>query len=808
MKKRRVLKVICSMLIATMLFGTTVYASSGNHPEYETENETAQLGAIVMTGSSLCEQFPIDEILEDTGDDYVIYNRGYGGYTMTQLMDVLDMVTDLIPSALFINIGTNDIDRLDDDYTYEDMMDNYRTIIETIWESAPNCVIYMMAYYPCTANTGTGQITRTLEQINEANEYVEALAAELGCNYIDVSDVLKDDDGYLKEEYAADSIHLTDEAYYAIYEELKPYFDECVAMETYLNADLVLGSSDSSSDSDADVQESYTVDLERDATVTQDITIYEGSTATVTLNYSGMDTTVSFSIAGNSDETVCSASADTLEITIEGLSAGTSTVIASWTAVNSSGSTYTVQLNVTVLEAETEEEEDDSDAVTPPEDTDDTTADDDQSDADSSDGYSIDLERDATVTGTVDVEVGETVTVTLNYAGMDETVSFEIESISDESVCSASADILEIEITGISEGTAVVTSTWTAVNTSGSTYVVEITVNVTGASEETELETTKPEETEPETTEPEETEPETDAGDADTEDGTDTDDAGTEGTSADWEGYIAYLTEYAEENIDSLLPPDGDVTLESIIEDIEALTEDTYEDDTTYQVLTSVLGDAMTYAEYLEAYGGTSAEPETTEPEESEPETTEPETDDTDADDETAEPEITEPEESEPETAEPETDDTDADDDTAEPETVEPETEDTDTAEPETADPETEDAGTEDAGEADGTGAEDTEDAGEAGSADTEDAGEAGSADAEDAGEAGSADAEDATDADDAEAEDTADADDTDAEETTDSDDTDAAAEVGDSFNMILYLALMAAALCTIAALVVRRRFQ
>ena len=798
MKKRRVLKVICSMLIATMLFGTTVYASSGNHPEYETENETAQLGAIVMTGSSLCEQFPIDEILEDTGDDYVIYNRGYGGYTMTQLMDVLDMVTDLIPSAVFINIGTNDIDRLDDDYTYEDMMDNYRTIIETIWESAPNCVIYMMAYYPCTANTGTGQITRTLEQINEANEYVEALAAELGCNYIDVSDVLKDDDGYLKEEYAADSIHLTDEAYYAIYEELKPYFDECVAMETYLNADLVLGSSDSSSDSDADVQESYTVDLERDATVTQDITIYEGSTATVTLNYSGMDTTVSFSIAGNSDETVCSASADTLEITIEGLSAGTSTVIASWTAVNSSGSTYTVQLNVTVLEAETEEEEDDSEAVTPPDDTDDTTADDDQSDAEDADGYSIDLERDATVTGTVDVEVGETVTVTLNYAGMDETVSFEIESISDESVCSATADILEIEITGISEGTAVVTSTWTAVNTSGSTYVVEITVNVTGASEETEPETTEPEETEPETTEPEETEPETDAGDADTEDGTD-DGAGTEGTSADWEGYIAYLTEYAEENIDSLLPPDGDVTLESIIEDIEALTEDTYEDDTTYQVLTSVLGDAMTYAEYLEAYGGTSAEPETTEPEESEPETTEPETDDTDADDETAEPETAEPEESEPETTEPETDDTDADDETAEPETAEPETaepetEDTDTAEPETAEPETDDAG--------------TEDAGEAGSADAEDAGEAGSADAEDAGEAGSADAEDTADADDAEAEDTTDAGDTDAEETTDSDDTDTAAEVGDSFNMILYLALMAAALCTIAALVVRRRFQ
>ena len=215
------------------------------HPEYAEENETAQKGGIVLTGSSLMEHFPIGDIIEENGDDYVIYNRGYGGYVMTQLMEVMDTaVFDLVPSALFINIGTNDIDRITEEYTYEDMMDNYKTILTAVQDKLPGCEIYVMAYYPCTPNTGTGQIQRTLEQITDANQYVEALAKELDVSFIDVNDVLEREDGYLKDEYAADSIHLTKEAYQVIYEALKPYFDECAASPLYLDPDAVFSAAD------------------------------------------------------------------------------------------------------------------------------------------------------------------------------------------------------------------------------------------------------------------------------------------------------------------------------------------------------------------------------------------------------------------------------------------------------------------------------------------------------------------------------------------------------------------------------------
>ena len=238
-------RALCLALSVAMLLSVGALASGEPaHPEYAEENETAQKGGIVLTGSSLMEHFPIASIVEENEDDYVIYNRGYGGYVMTQLMDVMDTaVFDLVPSALFINIGTNDIDRLSDEYTFEDMMDNYRSILTSVQEKLPGCSIYVMAYYPCTPNTGTGMIQRTLEQIDEANAYVEALAEEFGVNFINVNEVLEREDGYLKDEYAADSIHLTEDAYRAIYQALTPYFDECVESPLYLDPDGVLTAS-------------------------------------------------------------------------------------------------------------------------------------------------------------------------------------------------------------------------------------------------------------------------------------------------------------------------------------------------------------------------------------------------------------------------------------------------------------------------------------------------------------------------------------------------------------------------------------
>jgi lysophospholipase L1-like esterase len=49
-------------------------------------------------------------------------------------------------------------------------------------------------------------------------------------HFVNVSGVLKNDEGYLREDFSADGIHLTDEAYRLVYEELKPYLLEAAGL--------------------------------------------------------------------------------------------------------------------------------------------------------------------------------------------------------------------------------------------------------------------------------------------------------------------------------------------------------------------------------------------------------------------------------------------------------------------------------------------------------------------------------------------------------------------------------------------------
>ena len=45
---------------------------------YRRLNQFAQLGKVLFVGSSLMEQFPINELLLDMGRTYTVYNRGMG----------------------------------------------------------------------------------------------------------------------------------------------------------------------------------------------------------------------------------------------------------------------------------------------------------------------------------------------------------------------------------------------------------------------------------------------------------------------------------------------------------------------------------------------------------------------------------------------------------------------------------------------------------------------------------------------------------------------------------------------------------
>lgn len=197
---------------------------------YSILNQNVRKGEILFTGSSLMEQFPINELLMTNGMEQVIYNRGVGGFTTNDMLQHMEeMVFATEPSRIFINIGTNDIGS--PDYKLEVLMENYEKIISLIQKRLPAAEINMMAYYPVneTDKLPEGEwgkmmfVTRTNENIHIANDAVEKLAAKMGCRFINVNQGLTDENGKLKKEFTIEGIHMYANGYQVILDNLKKY---------------------------------------------------------------------------------------------------------------------------------------------------------------------------------------------------------------------------------------------------------------------------------------------------------------------------------------------------------------------------------------------------------------------------------------------------------------------------------------------------------------------------------------------------------------------------------------------------------
>lgn len=197
---------------------------------YRILNEEVKKGEILFTGSSLMEQFPIDELRMTEDIPAVIYNRGIGGFTTEDMLQCMEeMVFGTQPGKIFINIGTNDISR--PEYRLEKLMENYGRIISMIQERLPQAEIYMMAYYPVNEvdkapdnEWGRGMFaTRNNENIRTANEAVKGLAEKMGCHYIDVNQGLTDENGRLKKEYTIEGIHMYANGYRVVLRNMQKY---------------------------------------------------------------------------------------------------------------------------------------------------------------------------------------------------------------------------------------------------------------------------------------------------------------------------------------------------------------------------------------------------------------------------------------------------------------------------------------------------------------------------------------------------------------------------------------------------------
>ena len=196
-------------------------------------NPYAKKGAVVFAGSSLMEQFPLYEFLQDDDLHCTLYNRGIGGFTTTELLEAMDeCILELQPAHLFLNIGTNDLNG--PDYDRAAMLGRYEEIVRQIRKNLPETKLYLLAYYPVnpTVAEDPGLIEcfrwRTNERIREASEGVQALARKYGAEFLDLNKDLYDAAGNLKAEYTIEGMHLYANGYRPVMDALLPLLFYCV----------------------------------------------------------------------------------------------------------------------------------------------------------------------------------------------------------------------------------------------------------------------------------------------------------------------------------------------------------------------------------------------------------------------------------------------------------------------------------------------------------------------------------------------------------------------------------------------------
>lgn len=202
--------------------------------KYNLLNTFARKGQILFTGSSLMEQFPINELLMTEGMDQIIYNRGVGGFTTDDMLEHMGtQIFAVEPSKIFINIGTNDISNptVSFETALEHTIKNYTEILTQIQTKLPQTEVYLMAYYPVNETDKVPEnewgktlfVNRNNHNIPLANAEVKKLAESFGFHYIDVNAGLTDERGMLKKEYTIEGVHMYANAYHIILENMKPY---------------------------------------------------------------------------------------------------------------------------------------------------------------------------------------------------------------------------------------------------------------------------------------------------------------------------------------------------------------------------------------------------------------------------------------------------------------------------------------------------------------------------------------------------------------------------------------------------------
>lgn len=215
--------VIISIILNTVLLSvissqySALNSEKNEHKEELKSLEKAYTNYLFL-GDSITEYYDLGKYFPDMP----VVNSGIAGDTTDDILnDMKGRVYDYNPSKVFLLIGTND---LRDEKSVDEVVDNIKKIIEEIETNRKEAEIYLESIYPVNEEVNKKVVElRNNPDINEINDKIKKYAEEKNITYIDLHEKLINEEGLLEKKYTKDGLHLNEEGYEVVTEELMKY---------------------------------------------------------------------------------------------------------------------------------------------------------------------------------------------------------------------------------------------------------------------------------------------------------------------------------------------------------------------------------------------------------------------------------------------------------------------------------------------------------------------------------------------------------------------------------------------------------
>ena len=123
----------------------------------------------------------------------------------------MEVLTAQQPKVLYILLGTNVLNR---DGDYSSFLTYYRLMLDMIAQALPNTQIYVQSITPVRPEVRNSHPGLYKERLCEINNELAAIALEKNCAFLNLWEVLADENGDLKAEYAQpDGYHVKPDGY-------------------------------------------------------------------------------------------------------------------------------------------------------------------------------------------------------------------------------------------------------------------------------------------------------------------------------------------------------------------------------------------------------------------------------------------------------------------------------------------------------------------------------------------------------------------------------------------------------------------